>query len=178
MADIIVTLLWEKSGEVFRRYEVCRTGEQTPLNDVPLPKHVELNFQEELILGARMTDSEKSARRGGKNDIIVCCTHIVVNPRGRSEKSDKLVNFQPYWVLDKRYTAEALAKDHLEQCLALGIPMRRAYPLPTPTEWAFEVWVEDGDSYASFNLARALLREMAHERAVDITFANSATDYA
>lgn len=175
---IIVTLLWEKKGEVLRRWEVCRTGETTPPNEVPLPKYVELNFQEQLILGKRIADPGKSERRKGKNDIVVLCAHTMVNPTfARKPEGETLANFQSYWVLDKRHIAEAFVEEHLERCLALGIPVRSVYPLPTPTEWAFEVWAEDGKGGAYFDLAGALLREIAAERGIDITFANSATVY-
>lgn len=179
MADVIVTLLWEKGGAVYRRWLVQTTGERTLPKDVPLPERVELNFQEYLTLGKRMADPGKSARRVGKNDIVVLCTHVVAKPPfERKAKGEKLVNFQSYWVLDKRYVAEALAEEHLERCLALDIPMRLVYPLPSPTEWMFEVWAEDGRGGAHFDLACALLREIAAERGIDIRFANSAMDYA
>lgn len=175
---IIATLLWEKGGVVYRRWLVQTTGERTLPGDVPLPERVELNFQEHLMLGKRMVDPGKSERRKGKNDIVVLCAHATVNPTfARKPEGETLANFQSYWVLDKRYIAEALAEEHMERCLALGIPVRSVYPLPTPTEWAFEVWAEDGKGGAYFDLAGALLREIAAERGIDITFANSATVY-
>lgn len=179
MADIIVTLLWEKAGAVYRRWLVQATGDRTLPDDVPLPERVNLNYAEYLMLGARMADPEKSARRAGKNDIVVLCKFVAQSPAlARLPKGDRLVNFQSYWVFAPRHVAEALAEEHLERCLALGIPLRSAYPLPSPTEWMFEAWAEDGNGGAYFNLACALLKEIAAERGVEVAFANSATDYA
>lgn len=175
---IIVTLLWERDGTVRRHRLVRPTGATTTPEDVPLPRSVKLNCAEKLVLGKRFPDADRSNRRRGKNDIVVICAlagatdTAVLDPL---PKTSALINRQSYYVLAPRAVAEAIAEEHLELCLDLGIPMHSANPCGVPTEWAFEVACAGAGAARDFGFACAMLRAVARTRNVEIVLGSSAT---
>lgn len=178
---IIVTLLWERDGAVCRRWLVRPTGATTKPADVPLPHSVRLNCSERLVLGQRFADPERSERRKKKDDIVVICAPAeatdttVLDP---VPKMAALINRQSYYVYASREVAEAIAEEHLEQCLDLGIPMYSAYPCGTPTEWAFEVACVGPGAARDASFALAMLREVARKHNAKVALGTSATYYA
>ncbi|GEM_PF-6210323 len=178
---IIVTLILERGGVVYRYRLVRPTGTATKSEDVPLPKSVRIGCAERIVLGRRLADPEKSERRQGKNDIVVVCALAAATDTAVLDPVPEerlLINQQFYVVYAPPVKAEAVAEEHLERCLALGVPMRAAYRRPVPAEWAFEVWAEGPTAARELSLAHALLHETAKRHDVEIELTTSATYYA